>query len=267
MINTVTDGNPATGELRGEVGVSDWRTELRADLDATIERGAGRWSNAIGAVAWIHLASFLICQALHDPALKRDPRLLLIWVGELAVVLAALRAIAGPGWMRSSPAIGVVTRLWGTFLILSFNLVMLNALLGWESRWYKPAWGTLSTFFLASLAWLFAPRLFIPAVQMYFTALLMVQFKEQENLIYGVSWWIALLGISRGIRRRETRHRGRLEIGAPRVEFEARDDPRHRAGAGSGDWENGTPRSTAVGSTSRIAVGSHTGSSQSPPPR
>ena len=96
-----------------------------------------------------------------------------------------------------------MTRLWGTFLILSFNLVMLNALVGWESRWYKPAWGTLSTFFLASLAWLFTPRLFIPAVQMYFTALLMVRFRDQENLIYGVSWWLALLGIAHRIRRRE----------------------------------------------------------------
>ena len=113
-------------------------------------------------------------------------------------MLAALRAIAGPGWMRSSPAIGVVTRLWGTFLILSFNLVMLNELIGWETRWYKPAWGTLSTFFLASLAWLFSPRLFIPAVQMYFTALLMVCFRDQDNLIYGVSWWLALLGIATG---------------------------------------------------------------------
>jgi hypothetical protein len=75
--------------------------------------------------------------------------------------------------------------------------------LGWEARWYKPAWGTLSTFFLASLAWLFSPRLFIPAVQMYFTALLMIGFRDQENLIYGVSWWIALLGISRAIRQRE----------------------------------------------------------------
>ena len=53
------------------------------------------------------------------------------------------------GMVASSPAIGVVTRFWGTFLILSFNLVMLNALMGWESRWYKPAWGTLSTFFFA----------------------------------------------------------------------------------------------------------------------
>jgi hypothetical protein len=203
MIETLVDQQRAVGRKPSDVRLTGWKAELREDLEETFVDGAGRWSRAIAAVAWIHLVGFLICQALHDPALQRDPRQLLVWAGELLAVLSALRAIAGPGWMRSSPAIGVVTRLWGTFLILSFNLVMLNALTGWESRWYKPAWGTLSTFFLASLAWLFSPRLFIPAVQMYFTALLMVRFRDQENLIYGVSWWLALMGIAQRIRRRE----------------------------------------------------------------
>jgi hypothetical protein len=184
-------------------GARDWKSTLRADLDQTLMDGDGRWSRAVMAVAWVHLFCFLGCQAIHDPSAHRDPRLVLIWLAELAVVIAAMRTIAGPGWFRSSPAISVITRLWATFLILSFNLVMLNALTGWESRWYKPAWGTLSTFFFAALAWLFTPRLFIPAVQMYFTALLMVLFKDHENLIYGVSWWIALLGIARRLRRRE----------------------------------------------------------------
>jgi hypothetical protein len=203
MIETLVDDEREADGLRVDARLRGWRAELRADLDGTFERGAGRWSRAMAAVAWIHLGSFLTCQALYDPALQRDPRLLLVWAAELSAALIALRWIAGPGWMRSSSAIGVVARLWGTFLILSFNLVMLNALTGWESRWYKPAWGTLSTFFLASLAWLFSPRLFIPAVQMYVTALLMVRFKDEENLIYGVSWWLALLGIVREVRRRE----------------------------------------------------------------
>ena len=60
--------------------------------------GDGRWSRAIAAVAWIHLAGFLICQAIYDPAMRSDPRLLLVWAGELAAVLVAMRAIVGPGW-------------------------------------------------------------------------------------------------------------------------------------------------------------------------
>lgn len=209
MIETVVQQERPVGRIRGDVRLTGWKAELRADLDETIVEGGGRWSRAISAVAWIHLAGFLVCQALYDPAVLRDTRVLFVWIGELAAVLVALRAIAGPGWMRTSPAVGVVFRLWCTFLILSFNLVTLNELLGWELRWYKPAWGTLSTFFLASLAWLFTPKLFIPAVQMYFTALLMVRFRAHENLIYGVSWWMALLGIAWRIRRRERSKPGR----------------------------------------------------------
>jgi hypothetical protein len=199
------DEEPGAGALRLEVAPTAWRDSLRADLARTIERGQGRWSRALAAVAWIHLGGFLGCQALHDPGLQSDPRLLLVWAVELVAVLVALRAIVGPRWFAASPAVGVVTRLWGTFLILSFNLVMLNALTGWESRWYKPAWGTLSTFLFAALAWLFTPRFFILAVQMYFTALVMVHFPNEENLVYGVSWWAALMGIAATIRPREGR--------------------------------------------------------------
>ena len=202
-LSTMVDEKPDAGDLLVETIPTAWRGLLRQDLDRTIVCGGGRWSRAMMAVAWIHLGTFLACQALYDPGVQRDPRLVLLWGVELVAVIVTMRAIAGPRWFASSPAIGVVTRLWGTFLILSFNLVMLNALTGWESRWYKPAWGTLSTFLFAAMAWLFTPRFFIPAVQMYFTALLMVYFRNEENLIYGISWWIALVGIAGAIHRRE----------------------------------------------------------------
>jgi hypothetical protein len=204
MIETMLESEPVTGGLGSDARLSGWKVELKEELDAALERGAGRWSRAIAAVGWIHLASSLLCQAIYAPEVQRDPRLVYVWIGELAVVLAGLRMTAGRGWFRSSPAIGVVVRLFGTFLILSFNLLMLNELLGWETRWYKPAWGTLSTFFFAALAWLFTPRMFIPAVQMYVTALLMIRFRHLDNLIYGVSWWLALMGISHRLRRRES---------------------------------------------------------------
>ena len=199
----VAEQEPGARSRPVEPSPEVWKDSLREDLARTIERGQGRWSRALAAVAWIHLACFLGCQALHDPSRQSDPRLVLVWGAELVAVIVAMRAIVGPRWFAASPAVGVVTRFWVTFLILSFNLVMLNALTGWESRWYKPAWGTLSTFFFASLAWLFTPRFFIPAVQMYFTALLMVYFKNTENLVYGVSWWLALLGIAWRVRQRE----------------------------------------------------------------
>lgn len=210
MIETVVEREPAVGGKRSETRLMGWKAELRAELDEAFVRGGGRWSRAVAAIGWIHLIAFLTSQAIYDPTRLRDPRHLLIWIAEFGAVLLALRLIAGRGWMRSSPAIGMVARFWGTFLILSFNVVSLNELMGWEMRWYRPAWGTVSSFYLASMAWLYTPRMFIPAVQMYFTALLMIRFPDYDNLIYGVSWWLALMGISWGIRRRERRGVGRL---------------------------------------------------------
>jgi hypothetical protein len=205
MLESLTEAEetPGASALAEELNPTAWSVLLREDLHRTISHGGGRWSRALATVAWIHLGIFLTCQAIHDPSVQRDPRLMFLWGVELAAVLTAMRTIAGPRWFAFSSATGVITRLWGTFLILSLNLVMLNALTGWEYRWYKPAWGTLSTFFFAAMAWLFTPKFFIPAVQMYFTALLMVTFKNEDNLIYGLSWWIALMGISLTVRRRE----------------------------------------------------------------
>jgi hypothetical protein len=200
-IDSLLEEEQSAGDSMVAARPASWKDELREDLDRALERGGDRWARALTAVAWIHLLSFVACEVLYNHSVQRDPRLPLIWAGELAAVLAVMRVLVGPGWFGSLPSISVVTRLWATFLILSFNLVMLNELTGWECRWCKPAWGTLSTFFFAALAWLFTPRFFIPAVQMYFTALLMVRFKDYENLIYGVSWWLALLGIASAIRR------------------------------------------------------------------
>ncbi len=203
MSESLLDEERAARGLRVDTSIADWRAGLRADLDGTFEQGAGKWSRAIAAVAWIHLGCFLFCQAIYQPDVQRDPRHFYVWVAEFFAVLVALRAIAGPGWIRSSAAIGVAARLWITFLILSFNVLSLNELTGWDTRWYRPVWATLSTFMLASMAWLFSLRLFVLAVQMYFTGLLMLYFKHFDNLIYGVSWWLALMAISLRIRTRE----------------------------------------------------------------
>ncbi len=181
----------------------NWHAALRAELDSAVVQGHGRWSRSLMGVAWIHLFTFLGCHVLHDPGVERDVRHLVLWVVELAAVIVMMRRVAGLGWFWSSPAINVIARLWVTFLILSFNVATLNALTGWESLWFKASWGTLSTFLFAALAWLFTPKFLIPAAQMYFTALLMARFPEWNNLIYGVSWWAALMGTAWVVRQRE----------------------------------------------------------------
>jgi len=180
-----------------------WKNVLREELDRTLVNGNGRWSRALMAVAWIHLLAFVVCHTLHSPGHESDPRHILVWFIELVAVFLAMRAFAGKGWFWSPPVIHFVARLWLTLLILSFSLSTLNATIGWETLWFKAAWGTLGSFFFATLAWLITPRFLILAVQMYFTALLMARFMDWNNLIYGVSWWLALMEIAWTVRRRE----------------------------------------------------------------
>ena len=203
MFGSSIEPKAIANRVNREAAPFDWNAALRAELDRTVIEGNGRWSRALIAVAWIHLVTFLACQVLHDPLVERDVRHLVLWIVELAVVILTMRRVAGLGWFWSSPAINVIARLWVTFLILSFNVATLNALTGWESLWFKASWGTLSTFLFAALAWLYTPKFLIPAVQMYFTALLMARFPDWNNLIYGVSWWVALVGTAGVVRKRE----------------------------------------------------------------
>lgn len=195
------EGETPTPSRAAEAGFDSeaWRAALRDDMSRTLDDP--RWTKGLLGIAWLHLATFLICQILVDPIPKRDPRFPALWFAELVGVFILMRLTVGKGWIRRGEAIRITAKLWTTFLILSFNVVALNSLIGFERTWFKPVWGTLSTFFLASLAWLFTPLFFIPAVQMWLTGLVMVQFPSHAYLTYGVSWWIALTGAALWIRR------------------------------------------------------------------
>jgi hypothetical protein len=183
--------------------VPPWKAVLWQEIEQALIRGGGRWSRALMAVAWIHLLALVVCHTLHSPSQDSDPRHILVWFIELVTVFVAMRIFAGKGWFWSPESIHLIGRLWLTLLILSFSLSTLNATIGWHTLWFKAAWGTLSSFFFATLAWLITPRFLILAVQMYVTALLMARFMDWNNLIYGASWWFALMEIAWTVRRIE----------------------------------------------------------------
>jgi len=182
------------------LNVLGWKAELIGELNQSPVRK--RLSIALAGVACINLVAFTLCQIIYVPDGRADFRHPLLWFLDLLAVLAFLRKSLGRGWIRSTAAINLAAKLWTTFLILSFNLVTLNSLTGFELAWYKPVWATLSTFLFASLAWAFSPWFFVPAVQMWATGLLMVNFPDWCFLIYGVSWWLALMGVAIHLRRK-----------------------------------------------------------------
>jgi hypothetical protein len=144
------------------------------------------------AVGGVHLAFFAVCQAVYTAGVRVEWPSLLLWSSEVVAVLVTIRLAAGRDWIRDTPSIGLIARVWITFLILSFNAATLNTLTGWSVDWFKLVWCTLSSFGFATMAWLFGLRYLIPAFQMYFTSLLIVRFPQWAYLIHGLSWCLAL---------------------------------------------------------------------------
>src|SRR5512135_275119 len=177
-----------------------------------------RWGRAIMAIGWVHLAFFLICQAIFSRGDRTASHFVALWIADLLATLGTFRLIAGPGGVRSTPLAGVVVRVWATYLILTFNAATMNSLMGWTLDWFKPSWATLGTFGFATMAWLLGLRFLIPAIQMYFTGLLMVRFPESNYLIFGLSWWAALQVIGRLLERRRARD---AALGSDRFEPES----------------------------------------------
>ncbi|MDX2036888.1 MAG: hypothetical protein SFX72_09565 [Isosphaeraceae bacterium] len=178
------------------------------DLIHAVDRD--RWGVGLRIVAWIHLATFLGCEALFSAGERRPPFYLGLWALELFAVVATVRRTVTARGRRTPPRLtGLVVRVWVTFLILQLSAVSLNSLMGLESmdrEWFKPMWATLATFGFAMTAWLTNPWFLVPAVQMSLTALTIVRFPAHAYLIYGLSWFVALhlvaFGLERGRKRR-----------------------------------------------------------------
>lgn len=155
-----------------------------------------RWGLSLMAIGALHFTFFLACQAA---VLTVGPTVRwvypVLWISEVIATLFLMRMVAGRDWIRACPMVSVVSRVWVTYLILCFGLATLNNLGGWEHDWFKPVWCTLGTFGFATMAWLFSLWFLVPAFQMYFTAILMVEFPRWNFLIHGISFGMALAGI------------------------------------------------------------------------
>lgn len=196
----------AHARAREQSHAHDWPLLLLADLR---EEGVRRaWGPSLMAIGAVHLGFFLVCQAVYTSGVRSEWVSLSLWGSELLAVMTTLRLVAGRGWLHDSPAIGLIFRVWVTFLILSFNVSMLNTLTGWSVDWFKLVWCTLASFGFATMAWLFGGRFLVPAFQMYFTGLIMARFPRWAYLIHGLSWCATLQFIGLDLTRRRSRLTG-----------------------------------------------------------
>jgi hypothetical protein len=162
-----------------------------------------RWGRALIRVGWCHLVCFLACQWLYGLGDRAPSHFMPIWGLDLALGVLMIRkslSVQRPGPIP--PLFGVVARIWITFLILAFSVASLNAMIGFQTDWFKAMWAVLSTFGFATMAWIFHLKFLIPAVQMSFTALLIARFPGYAYGIYGLSWCLALNTVGLALERR-----------------------------------------------------------------
>ncbi len=171
--------------------------ELRLDLlRVAIE---SRWDRALLLIGWLHLCFFGIDQILFLQSYQS--LIVWLWLVELIVQLGLLWQLLGP-WWKSTPLASVLTRLWATFLIISFSAAVSNKMTGIDPRWYPAAWGMLSTFGLAATAWLCSDRFLKAAIPMGAVGFLMARWDTWSFALHGIAWWAVLQVTAYGIRKR-----------------------------------------------------------------
>ena len=161
-----------------------------------------RWGLGLMAIAWVHLATFLASHAMYAAGDLEPPRYLVIWAIELiAVVVLIRRMVTSNGRREAPPLVGLLARVWVTFIILAFSVASLNQLSGMPPDWFKPVWCTLSTFGFAMMGWIVSLWFLVPAVQMSLTGMLIARFPSHAYLIYSLSWWLALHSVALTLER------------------------------------------------------------------
>ena len=134
---------------------------------------------------------------------------------EFVVVVVLLRRIVtSNGKHKAPPLVGLLARVWITFIILGLSVASLNRLTGMPPEWFKPVWCTLSTFGFAMLAWISSLWFLVTAVQMSLTGMLIARWTPDSYLFYGISWWL-------GAPPRRLRHRAAPAAGRSRGEIPA----------------------------------------------
>lgn len=166
---------------------------LRSDL---IHKGlTEKWPEALAAIGAIHLVASLICHILYTYVTIAAGPYLAVWSAQFALNLVVMRRLLGKGWVRSSPLIGVLARVWVTFLIISFSATSYSEISAPQANgfnWFKPAWCSLSCYAWAVTAWLVNPWFVLAAVWTWAMGWAMIFRIHDAYIVYGVGWALLL---------------------------------------------------------------------------
>jgi len=183
-MNVTDDERPATDE--------NWK-RLRGSL---IRLGLEKpWPESLAWIGLIHLIACLICHWLYRYVTIAPLPYLATWAAQFFANALVLRKRLGRGWIRSHPLVGLLTRVWITFLIISFSVTSYSEISADQANafnWFKPAWASLSCFAWAVTAWIVNPWFVLAAVWTWAMGWAMVYRIADAYLIYGVGWAVLL---------------------------------------------------------------------------
>ncbi|MBY0525408.1 MAG: hypothetical protein K2R98_18520 [Gemmataceae bacterium] len=170
---------------------------LRHDTLEEFERTAARenywliytllgWTNLLACAV-----SHYFVEVMHLQAPNYGP-FVLLWAGQIVVALGAT-TLAGGSWKTAHlPLLAHVNRLCTVFVLLCWNVAVLNVLLGLPIFVLLPALATLSSFMLLVLSMMLSARLVVAALAMFVTGSLMAFYPRIGFLLYGAGWLLVL---------------------------------------------------------------------------
>ena len=156
-------------------------------------------------LAWQHLIACIVAHEVwrHPdwfgvPVHATWPYLI-IWLVLTAVAVLTVKLVTGWRKAEPSPLNTIHTAVWRSFLVLSINIVVLNALAS-EGKVpdfvFVPTVATLGAFAFAVLAKVISPRFTLASLCLLGTAILAAKIERYSFLIYGGGWLIALQSIA-----------------------------------------------------------------------
>lgn len=153
------------------------------------------WPECLAWIGLAHLLACLVCHGLYRYVTIAPLPYLATWSAQFVANVYVLRHYQGKGWVRSHPLIGLLTRVWITFLIISFSVTSYSEMSADQANafnWFKPAWASLSCFAWAVTAWVLSPWFVLAAVWTWAMGWAMIYRIADAYLIYGVGWAVLL---------------------------------------------------------------------------
>jgi len=156
-------------------------------------------------LGWELMLTCAISHYLVEVVKLQSPRwpYLVLWSVQLLVSLATMRAIEARSKAEESCYGALVSRLGAIFIILCWNVVGLNVLLGCQVFTLLPVLATLSSFFFLTLAAVFTPKFIAAALMLFATGTAIALYPHYGFLLYGTGWLIVLETMAVLFRRRQ----------------------------------------------------------------